>query len=85
MALNAGSGPSASPCPGKDLGNVARPLFEGFGSLFEQVQLLGRQHASLERKLALAQAQVSQNTSLFYCFLRYYDEICIALDLELHL
>ncbi|KAI9874087.1 MAG: hypothetical protein M1830_010211 [Pleopsidium flavum] len=38
------------------IGELARPLFDGFEYLLEQVQLLSHQHANLERKLALAQA-----------------------------
>lgn len=37
---------------------LAKPLFVGFESLLEQVQLLSHRHANLERKLAFAQASV---------------------------
>lgn len=67
MESNDKNGLSGSLCHVGDVGKVARPLFEGFESLFEQVQLLGRQHASLERKLASAQAQVSKKTILYSC------------------
>lgn len=82
MDSNDECGAGASPCHGSDVDKVAGPVFEGFESLLEQVQLLGRQHASLERKLASAQAQVSPN-SLYTSFLQLHDEIYIALDLEL--
>lgn len=64
MGSNEESGTSATPYHGSDFEKVARSLVEGFESLFEQVQLLGRQHASLERKLACAQAQVSRKQLL---------------------
>lgn len=59
MDSNDKCGASARACHDGDSERLARSLFEGFESLFEQVQLLGRQHASLERKLAFAQAGVS--------------------------
>ena len=71
MDPNEQSGPSANSCHVSDFEKVVSPLFEGFQSLFEQVQLLGRQHASLERKLAVAQAHVSMKRILFHSFLSF--------------
>ncbi len=68
MDSNDECGARARSCHGSDFERVARSLSEGFESLFEQVQLLGRQHASLERKLAFAQAEVSQK-SFYFSFL----------------
>ena len=78
--------PSASKAgglPDFDLESVVRPLYEGFESLFEQVQLLSQQHATLERKLALAQTQVRTQQASSATFFTFHDEIFLALDLEL--